>query len=169
MIVAATNRDLARAGGRRQFRAGSLLPLAAAVVRLPALRERLEDIPLLVPRLLHDLGHGDVVLTETTLAALRAHQWPGNVRELRNVLACALALVDPGSGVLEPRHLRFIERPPDEVVLDRLPLGGHPLAQLERAAIRKRSRRTRGNKVQAASALGIAPSTLYEKLKKYGL
>jgi DNA-binding NtrC family response regulator len=168
-IVAATNRDLGALVAAKQFRQDLYFRLAAAIVRLPALRERLEDIPLLAPRLLQDLGRGDVVLTETTLAALRAHQWPGNVRELRNVLACALAFVDPGSGALEPRHLRFIDAPTDEVVLDRLPLGGHPLAQLERAAIRQTLHAARGNKVQAARTLGIAPSTLYEKLKKYGL
>jgi DNA-binding NtrC family response regulator len=54
-------------------------------------------------------------------------------------------------------------------VLDRLPLGGHALGQLERAAIRQTLIAVRGNKVQAARTLGIAPSTLYEKLKKYGL
>ena len=83
------------------------------------------------------------------------------------VLACALAFVE--SGAPEPRHLRFVNPPSAETALDRLPLGGHSLASLERAAIRQTLITARGNKVHAAKALGIAPSTLYEKLKKYGI
>ncbi|MFL5306760.1 MAG: sigma-54 interaction domain-containing protein [Polyangia bacterium] len=168
-IVAATNRDLGALVAAKQFRQDLYFRLAAAIVRLPPLRERMEDLALLAPRLLQDLGRGDAVLTEKAFSSLRAHGWPGNVRELKNVLACALAFVEPGSAALEPRHLRFIDAPSDEAVLDRLPLGGHSLGQLERAAIRQTLIAMRGNKVQAARALGIAPSTLYEKLKKYGL
>ncbi|HVV50600.1 MAG TPA: sigma-54 dependent transcriptional regulator [Polyangia bacterium] len=168
-IIAATNRDLGALVAAKQFRQDLYFRLAAAIVTLPPLRERLDDLPLLAPRLLQDLGRGDVVITETAFASLRAHSWPGNVRELKNVLACALAFVEPGQGALEPRHLRFIDPPSDEAVLDRLPLGGHSLGHLERAAIRQTLIAARGNKVQAARTLGIAPSTLYEKLKKYGL
>jgi DNA-binding NtrC family response regulator len=106
-----------------------------------------------------------MLIPEATLAALRAHSWPGNVRELKNVLACALAFVE--SGPPEPRHLRFITPPSEDAALDRLPLGGHSLSSLERAAIRQTLINVRGNKVAAAKVLGIAPSTLYEKLKKY--
>jgi DNA-binding NtrC family response regulator len=168
-IIAATNRDLGALVAARQFRQDLYFRLAAAVVTLPPLRERIDDLALLAPRLLQDLGRGDVVITETAFSALRAHSWPGNVRELKNVLACALAFVEPGQGAVEPRHLRFIDPPSDEAVLDRLPLGGHALGHLERAAIRQTLIAARGNKVQAARTLGIAPSTLYEKLKKYGL
>ncbi len=168
-IVAATNRDLGALVAGKQFRQDLYFRLAAAIVNLPPLRERLDDVPILVPRLLEDLGRGEVVVAEATLAALHNRSWPGNVRELKNVLACALAFVEPGAGVLEPRHLRFIDPPNDEAVLDRLPLGGHALGQLERAAIRQTLIAARGNKVHAARTLGIAPSTLYEKLKKYGL
>jgi DNA-binding NtrC family response regulator len=168
-IVAATNRDLGALVAGKQFRQDLYFRLAAAIVNLPPLRERLDDIPILAPRLLEDLGRGEVVIAETTFAALHNRSWPGNVRELKNVLACALAFVEPGTGLLEPRHLRFIDAPTDEAVLDRLPLGGHALGQLERAAIRQTLIAARGNKVHAARTLGIAPSTLYEKLKKYGL
>ena len=103
-----------------------------------------------------------------TLEALRAHSWPGNVRELKNVLACALAFV-------EARHAssRIIcgssSPPSEDAGLERLQLGGHSLVRLERAAIRQTLQQVRGNKVHAAKVLGIAPSTLYEKVKKYGL
>jgi len=166
-IVAATNRDLGALVSAKQFRQDLYFRLAAAIIHLPPLRDRLDDLPLLVPRLMRDLGREETIVPESTLEALRAHTWPGNVRELKNVLACALALVGPG--VPEPRHLRFAASPSEETALDRLPLGGHSLTALERAAIRQTLLSARGNKVQAAKALGIAPSTLYEKLKKYGL
>jgi transcriptional regulator with PAS, ATPase and Fis domain len=167
-IVAATNRDLGALVSAKQFRQDLYFRLAAAIIQLPPLRDRLDDLPLLVPRLLRDLGREETTIPEPTVAALRAHSWPGNVRELKNVLATALALVG-GSGAPEPRHLRFVASPSEETTLDRLPLGGHSLVALERAAIRQTLLTARGNKVHAAKVLGIAPSTLYEKLKKYGL
>ncbi len=166
-IVAATNRDLSALVTTRQFRQDLYFRLAAAIVQLPPLRDRLDDLPLLIVRLLADLGRPDVVLADDSLQALRGRAWPGNVRELKNVLACALAFVE--NGTLEPRHLRFVEPSPEQTGLDRLPLGGHLLASIERAAIKQTLLSAGGNKVHAAKALGIAPSTLYEKLKKYGL
>jgi transcriptional regulator with PAS, ATPase and Fis domain len=163
-IMAATNRDLAGLVATKQFRQDLFFRLAGAVVSLPPLRDRLEDLPVLVPRLLEDLGRGDTLVAESTFAALRAHGWPGNVRELKNTLACAMAFVD--GGVLEPRHLRFVAAGPDSA-LDRLPLGGHTLETLERAAIKQTLIQHGGSRVRAAKALGIAASTLYEKLKKY--
>jgi transcriptional regulator with PAS, ATPase and Fis domain len=166
-VVAATNRDLRALVGARHFRQDLYFRLAAAIVNLPPLRERLEDLSWLVSRLLADLGRSDIVVTPAALASLRAHPWPGNVRELKNALACALAFVD--FGLLEPQHLRFVEPSTELATLDRLPLAGHSLIQLERAAIRQTLRQVGGNKVHAARALGIAPSTLYEKLKKLEL
>ncbi|MES1205398.1 MAG: sigma-54 dependent transcriptional regulator [Pseudomonadota bacterium] len=166
-IVAATNRDLGALVAARDFRQDLYFRLAAAIVQLPALRERLEDLPHLAPRLMEDLGHGDVVLADSTLRALGVHSWPGNVRELKNALACAIAFVD--GGVLEARHLRLTEAPVNHAQLDRLPLGGHALDSIERAAIKQTVVQNGGNKVHAARVLGIAPSTLYEKLRKYSL
>jgi DNA-binding NtrC family response regulator len=166
-IVAATNRDLASLVEAKQFRQDLYFRLAAAVVSLPPLRERLEDLPVLVPPLLADLGRGPVHVPAATYEALRAHRWPGNVRELKNVLAYALAFVD--AGTLEPDLLRFAPAAAQGSPLERLPLGGQTLATLEQVAIRQTLALTRGNKVQAARLLGIASSTLYEKLKRCGL
>jgi transcriptional regulator with PAS, ATPase and Fis domain len=166
-IVAATNRDLASLVEAKQFRQDLYFRLAAAVVPLPPLRERLEDLPILVPQLLADLGRGFVHVPEATYEALRAHAWPGNVRELKNVLSYALAFVD--AGVLEPGQLRFAPAASEASPLERLPLGGQSLTTLEQIAIRQTLALTRGNKVQAARMLGIASSTLYEKLKRHGL
>ena len=164
-VIAATNRDLASLVAARQFRQDLYFRLAAATVHLPSLRDRLDDLPLLVPQLLADLSRSDVSISEATLTALRGHAWPGNVRELKNAVAYALAFVE--GGVLEPQHFRFAPSAANDGALDRLPLGGHSLQDLERAAIRQTMTQTRGNKAQAARLLGIAPSTLYEKLQKY--
>jgi transcriptional regulator with PAS, ATPase and Fis domain len=166
-VVAATNRDLGALVSAKQFRQDLYFRLAAAIVQLPPLRERGDDVSLLVPRLLRDLGRADVTVASGTLEALRAHSWPGNVRELKNVLACALAFVD--AGVVQAHHLRFTSPPSEDAGLDRLQLGGHALVSLERVAIRQTLVQVRGNKAQAAKILGIAPSTLYEKVKKYDL
>jgi len=167
-VIAATNRDLGALVAAKQFRQDLYFRLAAAIVQLPPLRDRLEDLPLLVPRLMSDLGRSDWLVRPATLEALRNHSWPGNVRELKNVLACALAFVE-GGAVIEPHHLRFASPPAEDAGLERLQLAGHTLVKLERVAIRQTLQHVRGNKVHAAKILGIAPSTLYEKVKKYGL
>lgn len=166
-IVAATNRDLATAVGAKQFRQDLYFRLAAAVIHLPPLRERLEDLPLLVARLLCDLGRGEVTVAPGTYEVFGSHMWPGNVRELKNTLAYALAFAD--HDVLEPHHIRFVESTAQINALEKLPLGGQSLESLERIAIKQTLNQTRGNKVHAARVLGIAASTLYEKLKRYGI
>jgi transcriptional regulator with PAS, ATPase and Fis domain len=169
-VIAASNRDLRADVGSGKFREDLFFRLAVAVVSVPPLRERLDDLPELVQSLLSDLGHGDLTVSEATHAALRAHPWPGNVRELKNVLSCAAAFLDPGSTALQPNHLKLL-RPTnsEESWLEGLPLGGQALERIERVAIRQTLAQSDGNKVHAARALGIAVSTLYEKLKKYGL
>jgi transcriptional regulator with PAS, ATPase and Fis domain len=169
-VIAASNRDLRADVGTGKFREDLFFRLAVAVVSMPPLRERLDDLPELVISLLTDLGRGDLRVADATYAALRAHPWPGNVRELKNVLSCAVAFVDPGATLLEPTHLKLL-RPAnnEESWLDGLPLGGQALERIERVAIRQTMAQTDGNKMYAARALGIAVSTLYEKLKKYGL
>jgi DNA-binding NtrC family response regulator len=164
-VVAATNRDLREQVAVGSFRKDLYFRLAAAVVPVPPLRNRLDDLPLLVAGLLRDLGRGELRVSERTYDALRAHSWPGNVRELKNALASALAFVD--SGALEPEHLRFLAPADEERDVDSLPLGGQPLETLERAAIKQTLAQSRGDKAHAANILGIALSTLREKLKKY--
>jgi DNA-binding NtrC family response regulator len=169
-VIAATHRDLRAEVAAGRFREDLYFRLAVAVVSVPPLRERFEDLPQLVHSLLADLGRGELLVSEGTFAALRAHPWPGNVRELKNALACSVAFVDPGTQVLEPRHLRLLTpRNLDDSWLDGLPLGGQVLERIERAAIRQTMLQADGNKAFAARTLGIAVSTLYEKLRKYGL
>ncbi|HEY2512379.1 MAG TPA: sigma-54 dependent transcriptional regulator [Polyangiaceae bacterium] len=171
-VIAATNRDLRADVAAGRFREDLYFRLAVAVVKVPPLRQRLDDLPELVHGLLAGLDRRDLRVAEATLAVLRRHPWPGNVRELRNALACALAFVDSDVGMLEPHHLRPLAPPltcDGPTYADSLPLAGQALEHLERAAIEQTLRQAAGNKVTAARTLGIAVSTLYEKLKKYRL
>ena len=166
-VLAATNRELPAFVKARAFREDLFFRLAAALVPLPALRQRLEDLPLLIPVLLADLGAGHLTVADETYQRLATHSWPGNIRELKNMLASALAFVD--GDVLLPAHLRFMPSISEPWPLDELMLGGKSLLSLERAAIAQTLAQSGGNKSQAAQALGISISTLYEKLKKFGL
>jgi transcriptional regulator with PAS, ATPase and Fis domain len=166
-VLAATNRDLPAFVKSKDFREDLFFRLAAALVPLPALRNRLEDLPLLIPVLLTELGAADLKVADETYQRLAAHAWPGNVRELKNTLASAIAFVE--AGVLEPSHLRFMPNVSQPQPLDQMMLGGKSLVSLERAAIAQTLAQHGGNKSQAAQALGISISTLYEKLKKFGL
>jgi DNA-binding NtrC family response regulator len=166
-IIAATNRNLETEVAAGRFRQDLYYRLAGAVVSVPSLRERREDVPQLACALLADLGHQDISLSSAALEALSRHPWPGNVRELKNTLACAVAFLD--GHVVEPRHLRLPEAQSAEFGLERLSLAGLPLQEIEREAIRQTLVQNAGNKSQSARALGIAISTLYDKLKRHGL
>ena len=169
-VVAATHRDLRAEVAAGRFREDLFFRLAVAVVEVPPLRKRFDELTEIAESLLKDLGRGDLRVSEAALDALRVHSWPGNIRELKNALACAVAFVDAGVTALEPWHLRtFAAVEPSRSWIDELPLGGHPLDVIERAAIRQTLRQAAGNKAHAARTLGIAVSTLYEKLKKFGI
>ena len=163
-VIAATNRDLAAEVAAGRFRQDLFFRVNSAVVEVPPLRARPEDLALLVEQLLEGRAHA----TPAAMAALAAYDWPGNVRELRNVVTTALAMLE--GPVLDVRHLMFpAAAPRRERDLDELPLAGQSLEAIERAAIKQTLEREGGNRTRAAKALGIAQSTLYEKLKRYGL
>jgi DNA-binding NtrC family response regulator len=166
-IVAATNRDLEERVRDGNFRQDLFFRLSVAVLLVPPLRDRRQDIPSLAEHLLAE-GGKSLRISPDTMDVLMAHEWPGNVRELRNVLSAAAAMAD--GPLLEPRHLLFFRgqrrRP---ATTDSLPLAGQSLEAVEKAAIEQTLRHCDGNKAKAARALGIAASTLYEKIKKYGL
>ncbi|HET7544364.1 MAG TPA: sigma-54 dependent transcriptional regulator [Polyangiaceae bacterium] len=166
-VLAATNRDLPACVKERSFREDLFFRLAAALIPIPALRQRLEDLPLLIPGLLADLGFPDTGMTDETLACLTAQPWPGNVRELKNTLASALAFAE--GDTLKPEHLHFMHHVSQPRPLEQLMLGGKSLDVLERLAIEQTLLQCGGNKSVAAQSLGISASTLYEKLKKFGL
>ncbi|MFO0583432.1 MAG: sigma-54 dependent transcriptional regulator [Anaeromyxobacter sp.] len=162
-IVAATNKDLAQAVKDGRFREDLYYRLAVVSIRLPPLRERREDIPLLADHFAakHGRGEGGVV-TPAARELLLAYGWPGNVRELENVIARALAL--NRSGVVVPEDL------PD--ALRGLPTGLAPAGARERPTLAEIERRyaatvlaeADGNKTKAAEILGIDRKTLYRIL-----
>ncbi|HEY5957874.1 MAG TPA: sigma-54 dependent transcriptional regulator [Polyangiaceae bacterium] len=171
-IVAATNRDLRAEVSKGRFRQDLFFRIGAAIVPVAPLRERLADLPGLLTQLLSDLGRSHLQVTDQAYAVIRSHAWPGNVRELKNALACASAFVEQGCHELDAAHFESVLLAHGQSAFDeieRLPLGGQRLERIERAAILQTLIQSDGNKVRAAETLGIAVSTLYEKLKKYRL
>jgi DNA-binding NtrC family response regulator len=165
-LLSSTTQDLRTSVQQQEFSGDLYFQLTGALVSVPPLRARPEDLRLLVQSLLAKLGHPNTGITNGALALLELRCWPGNLLELENALRLALAFADGGE--LEARHFRFDDET-DDAALARLPLGGQPLARLERAAILQTLALTRGAKSRAARLLGIAVSTLYDKLKKYEL
>jgi len=166
-VIAATNRNLDKEVDAGRFRRDLYFRLSAAVVHVPALRERMDDLPELAASFLRELGK-PLVIAPATLKALSDYDWPGNVRELKNVITSAAAMAE--GTTLDPQDLLFFKRRGNRAAtLDRLPLAGRTLEHLERAAISQTLLQTGGNKSKTAKILGIASSTLYEKIKKYGL
>lgn len=165
-IIAATHRDLPACVAEKTFREDLFFRLTAALVPVPALRQRLEDLPLLVPALLEDLGRRDLQVSAETYTVLAAHHWPGNVRELKNTIASASAFVE--EKLLEPRHLMFMA-PIEPMALNQLRLGGQTLESLEKAAVLQTLAKHDGDRVQTALTLGISAASLDEKLSSLGL
>ncbi|MBK7826732.1 sigma 54-interacting transcriptional regulator [Nannocystis sp.] len=172
-LVAATHRDLRQLVSEGRFREDLLYRLSVIQTQLPPLRERRDDIPLLAQHFLRTIGERVARRVEqiapAALEVLCRYRWPGNVRELRNVIERALVLGD--GPVLEQDDL-----PPE--LLHAAPLGPtltdanavvRPLAELEREAIVAALSATGGNKARAAALLGIDRTTLYRKLKDYGI
>jgi two-component system response regulator HydG len=171
-ILAATNRDLERAVAEGTFRRDLFFRLNVLTLRLPALRERRQDIPLLVAHILERIGR-DVGLEKTisdeALKALLNYDWPGNVRELENSLerACALS----SAHEIQLRDLPTqIYSAPIELMGVSQPSNGHaivPMAELEKQTILNALTQVNGDKMLAARLLGIGKTTLYRKLKEY--
>ena len=176
-VVAATHRDLKAAIARGEFRDDLYFRLAGYEIRLPPLRQRLDDLPLLVEhfrrRLADEIGVGHVPpATAEVLAALASHPWPGNIRELQQVIR--RCLID-GRTLSDPR---LVQRIVSEVsghpqtAPAPLPPAGHTAASLadaERAHIVAVLAATGGNRSAAARILGIERKTLLRKIRSYGI
>jgi len=168
-VIAATHRDLLAAVRAGTFREDLYYRLAVFPLRLPPLRERLDDLPQLVGSLLgaeaQRGNRGPWTLSSAAMETLARHQWPGNIRELRNVLERA-TILQP-SGVIEPAHLALQSAQASVTVT-----GFPTLAETERRYLEEALERT-GGKIYgddgAASLVGLKPSTLQSRLKKLGL
>jgi two-component system, NtrC family, response regulator GlrR len=170
-IVASTSSDLRRQVNAGQFRADLYYRLAVVQIRVPPLRDRLDDLPLLVPALLDDISRdrgldAHVEPDAALLASLARHSWPGNVRELRNYL----------------EHLVILRMPPplepDETpvsgfgALDHLPLRvakSQLLDRFERHYVVRLLAETGGNVAEAARRAGVDRVTLFRTIRRHGL
>ncbi|MBI5866449.1 MAG: sigma 54-interacting transcriptional regulator [Planctomycetes bacterium] len=167
-IIAATNKDMRTLVAQSKFRDDLFYRLNVVRLRLPELRERRQDIPLLAERFIskfNRLQHKNVAgLSEEALGILMRHDYPGNVRELENMIEHAFVLCS--SGLIQPSHL-----PPE--LLGEGPADSCPetmtLKNLEALHIADAVRRHHGNRNAAAEELGIDPSTLFRKVKSLGI
>jgi two-component system response regulator HydG len=169
-ILAATNRDLERAVGDGTFRRDLFFRLNVLTLRVPPLRERRQDIPLLVEHFLERIGNDagmEKTISDESLQAILSYDWPGNVRELENALerACALSSGDeiqqrdlPTQICGSSTGLSVVSPPPGGIV---------PIAELEKHTILNALTQVNGDKILAARLLGIGKTTLYRKLKEY--
>ena len=171
-VIAATRRDLATEAEAGRFRPDLLQRLGAVVIHLPALRERVEDIPLLVEAFLRELNreHARKVtgVTRGTLERLMRYDWPGNVRQLRSTLE-GMVVFAQGRRALDLSDLPVDLREPEaEDSAMRLAVG-MTLEESERRLLEATLRQTGFDKPRAASLLGIGLTTLYRKIERYGI
>ena len=175
-ILAATNRDLEQAVMQGAFRRDLYFRLNVLNLRIPALRERRQDIPLLIAHFMERMSRTSgqaKTLTDEALKAMLAYDWPGNVRELENCLERSFAFT---SGTLIhtsdlPREVANL--PAAESFIGNgtamAPRKIIPMAELEKQTILAAIAELNGDKLQAARLLGIGKTTLYRKLKDYAL
>ncbi len=175
-ILSATNRNLEDAIEAGTFRADLYHRLKVVTIRLPTLRERRDDIPVLIDYFLKQFSrqHGKHIrgVSPPARRKLLAFPWPGNVRQLRNVVE-SMVVVDY-DGLLDlddlPEELSDPADPPDSASDASLAgLVGRPLEDIDRMFIAETLAATGGNREEAAKTLGIGERTLYRKIKEYGL
>lgn len=167
-LIAATHQDVAQLVQEKLFRADLYYRISALPIRIPPLRERVEDIPILARRLLDafhlDRGGKEIHLTEEACRKLMAYSWPGNIRELRNMLERALLMSDGPE--LDARDFNFEGAQPISGPTGSM---GMTLKELERAHIEQILERVEGRVAEAAERLGISRSALYHKIKTLGI
>jgi len=167
-LLSATNADLHGAVAQGRFRQDLLFRLNTVEIRLPSLRDRLEDIPVLADHFLkihrERYRRPIVGFTPEALEALRHHLWPGNVRELDHVIERAVLM---STGNVVTAFDLALEATPDARLSARLE--EMSLEDAERLLIKKALARFEGNANRAAEALGLSRSALYRRLQKYGL
>lgn len=186
-IVGATHRDLARESRDGRFREDLFYRLSCITIRLPPLRERKEDLPLLASHFLDAFArrNGTVAppVTDDARAALEAHPWRGNLRELRNAMESASVLAR--GGPIDGRLVRrVVANAPEQaapaptrdvearVATPPAPESGtlpERLQELERRMIEEALEANRHNKKRTAAQLGISLTTLFEKIRRYGI
>jgi two-component system response regulator HydG len=175
-IMAATNKNLSELVQHGKFREDLYYRLHIIPIYLPPLRERNEDIPLLVnhflKKLTNELNKPAKQISDSAMEKLLSYHWPGNIRELENVLERAVVLCD--REFIDIKDLPLLnsttsEKLPSDI-LDRFRLNlNDTLSTIEKQLIERAMNETAGNKSQAAKLLGIQTSLLYYKLEKFGI
>jgi PAS domain S-box-containing protein len=171
-LVAATNRKFDFLKDNRRFRQDFFYRLSTMTLELPALRDRTEDIPILINHFIQESSTRVMKISDNALHALMNYTWPGNIRELKNLMELALCLVPKGSE-LKTDHL-------PQHIIDAIPKIRQPeshedlklkkrIKNDEVHLIKQALKSCRGNKRQAAILLGISRSSLYNKINQYSL
>ncbi len=177
-VISATNRDLTKMIAEGSFRADLYYRLSGAVLEIPPLRERKEDIPLLCDHFLQRLAEKWVVppkkLDPEVVEFLQRYHWPGNVRELQHLLERAYSMASGETITIWDFPSHIFSSPQEETGKEVSPPGGTALLsktkdQAEKKLIEKVLKEAGGNKKKAAELLGIHRTTLYYKLRKYNL
>jgi DNA-binding NtrC family response regulator len=171
-VIAATNRDLKTLIEKKQFRDDLYYRLNVVHIHIPPLKERREDIPLLVSHFINKLNeekeYGIKGISNGAMQLLRDYSWPGNVRELENAVESAMALAQ--TDVIEEKYLPsfLLITPADEKSFYRIP-SDMTMKEIEGEIIKRTVERASGNKTRAAQMLGIGLRTLQRKTKEMGL
>jgi len=167
-VIAATSRSLEQMVREHGFREDLFYRLDVFSLYIPALRERQDDLPMLIEHFVRTsalTAKRGVRVSEAAMAVMQRYPWPGNVRELRNVIERALILCD--AGVIEPEHLPLSVR--HEQAAPATPIAGRrpTLEEMERTYILQVVEECEGHRHKAAAILGISERSLYRKLKEY--
>lgn len=166
-LICATNMPLYDMIVDQEFRQDLLYRINTVEIKLPPLRERIEDIEPIALHFLKMYGKkyrkDRMRLNETTLNKLRRYSWPGNVRELQHAIERAVIMAN--SHLLAPEDFLLIERPTQNVIAS----DSYNIEEMEKQAIQNAVRNAEGNLTKAAQALGLGRSTLYRKMSKYEL
>ncbi|MBU0678572.1 MAG: sigma-54 dependent transcriptional regulator, partial [Verrucomicrobia bacterium] len=170
-IIAATNRDLKRMVDEGEFREDLFYRLNVVALRIPPLRERTGDVPLLIQHFVRQFSeeNGKHIegLTPDAISILCSHTWPGNVRELRNVLERMVVLSKGGR--LTVKDIPAVVREEGVSRGGRGPSADMSLEEAEKVMIIKALKANNGNRTKAAEQLGVSRRTLHRKLNEYGL
>lgn len=168
-VLAATNQDLGKMVEQELFRKDLYYRIRVVRLKIPPLRERRDDIPLLIDHFINKFNHlqgKDIAgVTDSVMDRLSEYDYPGNVRELENIVERAFVFCR--GGLIEMRHLPSELRDPSTSILETEQ--GMTLREMEKALIVKALRRNGGNRKNTARTLGINVSTLYRKIKKLGI
>ena len=175
-IIAATNKSLEAEVDAGRFREDLYYRLNVIRISMPPLRERLDDVPLLVEHFLdkhrYSLDSPPARISEEAMQALLRHEWPGNVRELENTVQRAIVLSQ--GGIITSHHILLSDFGDRQVVdIGRLVREGTPLVEIlervEKLALTEAMQSSKGDRSEAARLLGVDRPVLYERLKEFGL